>query len=63
MLLFCKKINVEIGTHSVLTPTFSIEPKKTVCLWANGFFYGHCVTAMTAFFVYMLTGLFEGVRR
>ena len=28
MLLFCKKINVEIGTHSVLTPTFIIEPLK-----------------------------------
>ncbi len=26
MLLFWKKINVEIGTHSVLTPTFIIEP-------------------------------------
>ena len=28
MLLFCKKINVEGSTHSVLTPTFIIEPLK-----------------------------------
>ncbi len=27
------------------------------------FFYGHCVTAMTVFFVYMLTGLFASAHR
>ena len=30
MLLFCKKNNIEVSTYSVLTPTFIIEPKKTV---------------------------------
>ena len=28
MLLFCKKINVEVSIYLVLTPTFIIEPKK-----------------------------------
>ena len=26
MLLFCKKINVEVSIYLVLTPTFIIEP-------------------------------------
>ena len=32
MLLFCKKINVEVSIYLVLTPTFIIEPQKTVQL-------------------------------
>ena len=32
MLLLCKKNNAEVSTYLVLTPTFIIEPIKTLSL-------------------------------